>query len=214
MENASKALLMAGGLLIAMITISIFYYMFSQISEFRNVTSEDTSETALLAFNQGFESYNKKLMYGTDVISVLNKAIDNNRTYDVESEYDSKYYVDIVFILKSDLTTRTENYKSSDAGTGYEKTGTDSVTTVFKANTEYSLSNYKDEIQTLIIDPSSLTGTYNNSDSSISTYESGCISYKITYYPAAEFKRKTFYCSSVEYNDSGRVSKMTFVETS
>lgn len=45
-------------------------------------TDEDTLQEEILAFNNGFEAYNKKLMYGIDVISVLNKAIDNNRKYE------------------------------------------------------------------------------------------------------------------------------------
>lgn len=45
-------------------------------------TDEDTIQEEIKAFNDGFEAYNKKLMYGIDVISVLNKAIDNNRKYE------------------------------------------------------------------------------------------------------------------------------------
>lgn len=37
-------------------------------------------------------------------------------------------------------------------------------------------------------------------------------SYTITVYPAAEFKRRTFKCTEVAYNKSGRVSKMSFEE--
>lgn len=34
MENASKALIMAGGILISMIVISLFYYTFGEISAY------------------------------------------------------------------------------------------------------------------------------------------------------------------------------------
>ena len=37
-------------------------------------------------------------------------------------------------------------------------------------------------------------------------------SYTVTTYPAAEFKRRTFRCTDVTYNKSGRVSKMSFEE--
>lgn len=218
MENASKALMMAGGVLLAIITISVFYYMFSQISTFRSEIEEDPTAAALLSFNQGFEAYNKKIMYGTDIISVLNKAIDNNRTYDVETGYEGPYYVNVVFILASDLETRVENYKLSDSGVGYEKTTTDNVDTVFRANTEYSLRNDGDKIKSLIINAASWTDTeedktYNNAESSISTYTPGCKSYTVTYYPAAEFKRRIFYCSGADYDDgTGRLIQMTFIE--
>ena len=83
MENASKALIIAGGVLIGLITISLYYFMFSNIRNFVDVTSTDYNEKEVLAFNQGFEAYNKKLMYGSDIVSVINKAIDNNAIYKV-----------------------------------------------------------------------------------------------------------------------------------
>ena len=95
MENASKAIVIAGGILIGIITISIFYFMFNRISSFTDATSKNSEQEELLEFNQSFEYYNKKLMYGADVISVINKAIDNNKKYNVENEKNSDYYVDI-----------------------------------------------------------------------------------------------------------------------
>lgn len=218
MENASKALMMAGGVLIAIITISVFYYMFSQISTFRKNVDDNPTEAALLDFNQGFESYNRKVMYGADVISVLNKAIDNNRAYDVETDYEGPYYMDIVFVLKNNLETRVETFTLNSTGVGYDRTKTDNVDTVFEANKEYSLKNDGEKIKTLIIDGLSWTDEddkiYNNQDSSVSTYTPGCKTYTVTYYPAAEFKRRVFYCQGVKYDEggTGRITQMTFVE--
>ena len=59
--------------------------MFSHISGFVDDTSKDYNQEEILAFNQGFEAYNKKLMYGSDVVSVINKAIDNNKRYKVNA---------------------------------------------------------------------------------------------------------------------------------
>lgn len=66
-------------------------------------TQDDSIQKEISVFNTGFEAYNKKIMYGADIISVLNKAIDNNKTYGVEF-YDSPsnpemldYYVDVIF---------------------------------------------------------------------------------------------------------------------
>lgn len=68
------------------------------------MTDENTDEKALTAFNTSFEAYNKKVMYGADIISVLNKAIDNNETYKVTDPSKAGYepqledfYVNIVF---------------------------------------------------------------------------------------------------------------------
>ena len=217
MENASKALMMAGGVLIALVTISIFYYMFSQISTFRKQVDENPTEAALLAFNQGFESYNKKIMYGADLISVLNKAIDNNRSYDVETGYEGPYYMDIVFVLKNNLETRVETFVLNSTGVGYDRTKTDNVDTVFEANKEYSLKIDGEKIKTLLIEGLSWKDEddkiYNNQESSVSTYTPSCRTYTVTYYPAAEFKRRVFYCQGTEYDEgTGRIVKMIFYE--
>ena len=96
MENASKALLMAGGVLIGIITITMFVFMFNNIQHAVDGTSINYEEEELLAFNKGFEEFNKKIMYGADVISVINKAIDNNKRNGVTNQKNSDFYVDVV----------------------------------------------------------------------------------------------------------------------
>lgn len=99
MENASKALVIAGSILIGIIVISIFYYAFGRIGYFVGETQENSVQKEIEAFNTSFEAYNKKLMYGIDIISVLNKAIDNNRKYDIENG-EQDYYVNVKFTYK------------------------------------------------------------------------------------------------------------------
>ncbi len=84
MENASKALLIAGGILLAILTISIFFFSFRNASSMAGSVQEDWGQKELIAFNTRFEAYNKKLMYGSDIISVFNQAIDNNRAFKIE----------------------------------------------------------------------------------------------------------------------------------
>lgn len=96
MENASKALVIAGSILIGIIVISIFYYAFGKIGYFVGETQENSVQKEIEAFNTSFEAYNKKLMYGIDIISVLNKAIDNNRKYDIQNG-EQDYYVNVKF---------------------------------------------------------------------------------------------------------------------
>ncbi len=228
MENASKFLLMAGGILVGMLTISIFYFMFSQISKFKSITETDYTQEELQAFNQGFESYNKKLMYGSDVISVINKAVDNNmknqvfykKNGDYVSEIDNEYYVDINVNLKKPLYVRIENYKRMPNGT-YEKDGRDTEKTIFKPGTTSGINSfkvskdYKDIIKYILIDGGSIEtdeGIINQSNTSVMEYNSDKSRYKVTYYPAAEFKRMTFQCKGVTYNEFGRVNSMTFTQ--
>lgn len=103
MENASKALLIAGGILLAILTISIFFFSFRNASYMAESMQDDSTQKELLAFNTSFEAYNKKLMYGSDVISVFNQAIDSNRKFKIEygeaysttNRDNMDYYVDV-----------------------------------------------------------------------------------------------------------------------
>lgn len=79
MENASKALLMAGGMLIALLVIGALVLMFNQIGDYEkgNQGIKKTSEIA--EFNIDFERYlDDKGITGADVISLVNKVNDYN----------------------------------------------------------------------------------------------------------------------------------------
>ena len=96
MENASKAIVIAGGILIGIITITVFYFMFNNVGTLVSETSKNGDQEYLLEFNKGFEMYNKKIMYGTDIISVAYKALDNNKKNNVTNDKNNPYYVDII----------------------------------------------------------------------------------------------------------------------
>ena len=87
MENASKALLIAGGVLIALIIITMFLMMFNGISNIQKQQEEQTKVEQIVAFNAEFEAYNKKVMYGTDVITLINKVAENNKKYSMSNDY-------------------------------------------------------------------------------------------------------------------------------
>lgn len=107
MENATKALLMASGTLMGIMLLALMLYFFRSLSPLEE-TRQKTEETEqLTAFNEEYNAYEKKLMYGVDLISVLNKAKSNNEKY-AEGKYTAfaygnKYLVDIQFTLKKTL---------------------------------------------------------------------------------------------------------------
>lgn len=79
MENASKALLMAGGILIALLVISALILMFNQIGAYGKSQEEMKRNSQLVEFNKDFERYmDDKGIDGTDIISLINKVIDYN----------------------------------------------------------------------------------------------------------------------------------------
>ena len=87
MENASKALLIAGGVLIALIILAMLLAMFNSMSNIQKEQEEQIKIEQIAAFNSEFEAYNKKVMYGTDVITLINKVAENNKKYLGNSNY-------------------------------------------------------------------------------------------------------------------------------
>ena len=80
MENASKALLMAAGVLIALIVIGAFMLMMNGLSDYQNKSEVSTEQQQLTAFNNQFYTYDRTDLRGTDMLSLMNRIIDyNNR---------------------------------------------------------------------------------------------------------------------------------------
>ena len=79
MENASKALLMAGGILIALLVIGALVLMFNQIGEYNRVQDVNKKSSQIAEFNLDFERYlDDKGITGADVVSLINKVVDYN----------------------------------------------------------------------------------------------------------------------------------------
>ena len=100
MENASKALTMAAGVLIAVLIIVLIYVLLNNLSDLSKQDEQQLQAKQTAAFNKEYESYDKKLMRGTELITLINKAIANNEKYDNEHEI---YDVNIVFTFQFNL---------------------------------------------------------------------------------------------------------------
>lgn len=116
MENATKALAMAGGVLIAIVTIAALIFVYNQIKEAPKQMEEKKYEQQLTKFNKEYESYEKKLMRGTDVVSVINKAINNNNANvdDIDSQ------IQVVFTILDDIKAEDNTTILCVAGEYYQ----------------------------------------------------------------------------------------------
>lgn len=101
MENASKALIIAGEILIALLILGILVYGYVNIKNLSQVDQDNIEIQQLTFFNKQYESYNKKLLRGVDVISIMNKAVDNNIKY----ENEVYYKIQIEFEIKEEIGT-------------------------------------------------------------------------------------------------------------
>ena len=109
MENATTALYIAAGTLLGVMILSIVVFYFRRVGSLHEERDRIMTAEQIAEWNNEYLAYDKKLMYGTDLISVLNKATSNNEKY-VEGKgflsgdkYTKDYLINIKFKLKSDL---------------------------------------------------------------------------------------------------------------
>lgn len=95
MENATKALLMAGGLLISILVVGLLVIGYRSISDYQQSASNIKKDQQLSSFNQNFTQYVRDDLVGTDVISLVNKIADYNKKTGGAGEIDYSYKISI-----------------------------------------------------------------------------------------------------------------------
>ena len=83
MDNASKALVMAGGVIIAVAIISIAVYFYSSASGYASASGQMLSASQIQSFNRFYTAYssqNGKIRM-VDALNLLNRAIEDDVTY-------------------------------------------------------------------------------------------------------------------------------------
>ena len=78
MENATRALVMAGGILIALMILGALLLMFNNLSSYQNSNDANTKSSQIAEFNNQFEPYNKKDLTLMELKSIYNKIESNN----------------------------------------------------------------------------------------------------------------------------------------
>lgn len=213
MENASKALIMAGGILIALViigTLVVSYKSLSQVKQ-EEMTAAEIEQVA--EFNKSLESYNRDSLYGNDVISVINKVENYNKTESNEKGY-----------VKIEMRVSISN---EVVGTDHFKAKTYSYTQI--RDNYLNLSNKIDNLLSKKYngrDVSYYQGlTSEQLDSEIQEMKDRGISinegqlredvneYELYSTVLKEFKKKIFDCTDVQYDKkTGRINLLYFKE--
>ena len=81
MENASNALKIAAGILISLLIVSLLVYGITVLRKYQNTSDEVKRMEQIQKFNQNFESYNKKVVSGYQMVSLANLTRDINQRY-------------------------------------------------------------------------------------------------------------------------------------
>ena len=230
MENATKALLMAAGILIAIIVLSLAIVVYGNISRFYQTKQSNISQEQLAAFNSEYSAYNRDDVSGFELVSLINKVIDFNQ---------NKVYG----------ASNTDENDNTELGQGYQEievlvtlNNSDYNNELFDNNANYTYSgknsgNSRKELAGKIssmqglekkINPSDLTkltfyatdfANMPQKDLNEKVQEITGKNYNITskqilqYADYLIFKRGTFKCTEMKYNSNGQIYKISFKQT-
>lgn len=152
MENATKALLIAAGILLIIMIISVVMIFWDEMAGYFTEKHEATMLEQLAEFNNKFSNYNGKTIRGNELISIMNRIIDYNNY-----QSDMVGYERVAIII--DLKGHHEEMKYK---------GENGANTIIKVNDGTSITNTgvkKDELIKNIAETSStLSATLGISD--------------------------------------------------
>lgn len=89
MENATKALIMAGGILIAILIIGSFMLFFGDLNEYEQTKSDAVVQEQVVKFNNSYTSYDRSNLTLNEIKSLYNKIQSNNER---AANGDDNYY--------------------------------------------------------------------------------------------------------------------------
>jgi len=133
MENATKALYMAAGTLIAILLLSLFVFAVNRFGGFAQRMTAQIEGDAIAIYNAKYYDYNGKIdITIQDVISIINLAKDSNDSFDYTKEevisggpYTTKVILKMASSTEEDVfaklddSTYDDNAKFKDAMNAY-----------------------------------------------------------------------------------------------
>ena len=111
MENAVKALLIAAGVLIGGMILSLAVSLYTSLGEYTNIAQKEAETKVLQQFNEQFLKYIncndssgevEFVLKIQDIVTAANAAYENNQKYELTEQNGSNYYVTIN--IKSQFT--------------------------------------------------------------------------------------------------------------
>ena len=109
MENASKALIIAGSVLLAVLILTTLVFTFNQISNLKQVEANSEEEKVLAQYNKQIESFSKPGLYGSEILSLANLVEDYNiRQADLKSYKPITLKVTTSSIVGAEILTATQ----------------------------------------------------------------------------------------------------------
>jgi hypothetical protein len=113
------------GIFIAVGIIGLILFFYTQISHYKASEDEADLTKSKETFNAAFLAYDASLMYGTDVLSCLNKAQNNNQKYvynnyygtdNLESSARQEYFINVKVTLHKTIEEQIKVYYTDSKG--------------------------------------------------------------------------------------------------
>lgn len=214
MENASKALIIAGSVLLAVLIITALIYTFSQISSLKQVEASSEEEKILAQYDKEIESFNRPGLYGSEILSLANLVEDyNKRQSDLKGYKPITLKVNITQIIDAKYLKETEYSKYGDLIKDFknlEKKMQDLKKEKICGQTLDKLAGMKTEALEDLISRYNLA---NRTNYTLEEIEKRINDYQSVNSEMQTFKNKKFNTPEVEYDNSmGKIVKMSFRE--
>ena len=225
MENASKALIIAGSVLMAVLVIGALMLMYNQITDIEQTKTDNDELSKMEDYSKKFEEYNGTI-YGSELFSLANLQDDYTKRYKQEDGYTK---ITITVIINNSIS-----------GTSYFQSGEKEISKILedKNRIENYITKYESEnmfkgktvkyySQLTIREIADMYGVNFSSDDLESDVEDkirkkggeaerlieAIAKYKNIKSVYTEFKNKRFKCTNVTYNkNNGRIESMRFEE--
>ena len=214
MENAAKALTIAGGVLIAVMLAVLVTYVFTHWGNSQKMQQEDAEVQKVSDFNKSYLSY-EKVLYGSELLGLVNKMTDYNKSDDVNY---NGYKTMSLSMKINELSGSTDNlfskgtYTLSQINTTIQKVTNESTNnSAFKG--KVSDSQWESLAKGSSRDQDKFNELCKQLNVNTSIDWSKLRDAAKEYYKYVQFKRIKFKHTGTTFFDNGRVQSMSFEET-
>lgn len=219
MENASKALIMAGSVLLSLLVIGALVLMFQSLNEFKQVEASSEEVEKLTEYNKKIETFHRAGLYGSEIMSLANLVEDyNKRQADLKGYTPITLQVTIQSLGKGSYFEETtyndktliKQYESLESAVNKRK-----MEIIYGGKTAAKIASMRDtELIELIKKTETRDLNENEIQNKIDEIRVKADAYTSLKSDLTTFKNKYFQNTpKVEYDKyTGRITKMSFTE--
>ncbi len=107
MENASKALIMAAGMLIGILILALFSYEMFTVAQTGKTYQQKIDQENILEFNSQFEKYAGKPLSAQEIVTIYNYVIEWNKANEATG-------IELTIILANDALNTLDDIYEND----------------------------------------------------------------------------------------------------